>query len=105
MTALDLLAQFIGTATNPFVPAAAILFIVVTHEPWRVRMGTALVAMGFGFLDALGHGAGPSGVLVVAASALAGLAMAEAILHLIVPLAIAAFGWVRAALGWFRGMK
>ncbi len=103
MTAHDILAQFIGTATNPFVPLAAIVFVVVTHDPWRVRLGTALVAIGFGLLEALGHGAFGWGVALLLASALAGLAVAEAVLHLLVPLAAAAFGVAHRLIAWIKG--
>lgn len=103
MTAFDLLGQFIGIATNPFVPLAAIVFIVVTHAAWRVRAGTACVAIGFGLLDAMAHGGFGWSAAIIAVSALAGLAVAEAALHLLVPLAATLFGWAHRLIAWFKG--
>lgn len=102
MTPIDLMAQFLATATNPIVLLAAVLFVVVTHRPWRVRAGTMAVGAGFGLLEGIDHGLEPTALAPVGASILAGLFVAEAVLHLLVPLAAMGLGMIGAVLGWFR---
>lgn len=98
----ELLVQFFGTASNPFVIAAPIAIGFLWWRPDAVRLGTILIAALFGLLDAIGSGLIVWGFVLVAVSGLAGALIAEIAFALFFPLALLSLGYARSLLVWFK---
>ncbi|MGJ3262833.1 MAG: hypothetical protein ACFE0R_06325 [Salinarimonas sp.] len=94
MPALALLGHWLDIATSPLVLLAPLALALASGRRWLVRIGTALLALALAALSALGEPLGHA-ALLAALGALAGLAVAEIWLALVLPV----------ALGVWRGLR
>lgn len=94
---LELLVQFVGSVSNPFVIGSALMMPFLWPRPAAVRAAPALTAGLFGLIDAAIGGAVAWGALLVGVSMAAGAAVGQLVLFVFVPLAAAAVGAVRMA--------
>lgn len=94
----ELALQFLGMVTNPVVVLLPVLLLLLTRRKLAIVGFTALAGAGFGVMESLDRGIG-DGMLVVAASALAGVVAAEVILAIVLPIGMMTLSgmiWVRA---------
>jgi hypothetical protein len=100
---LELLVQFVGTVSNPFVIGASLAMPCFWPRPLAVRFGAVATAGAFGVMDALIGSAALWGLAIVAVSVAGGLVVAQAALLVLLPLAAAALGAARSMIQRYKG--
>ena len=92
---IDLLVHVLHTVFNPLVVGAAMLLGFLAPRAAVTRIGTACVAAAVGLIEALAAASLQWSLAVLAASALAGLFVAELVLVVALPTVLAALGAAR----------
>ena len=101
--ALELLVQFVGAISNPFVIGASLLTPFLWPRPAAVRLCPTLTAGGFGLVDAALSTGVMWGVLLVCVSMAGGAVVGQAAVLVFVPLMLAMIRAVRAIVVRLRG--
>lgn len=100
---LELLVQFVGTVSNPFVTGTALAMPIFWPRPLAVRLGAVTTATVFGVVDAVIGSAALWGLAIVAVSAAGGLVVSQAALLVLLPLAAAAISMARGTIQRLKG--
>ncbi len=94
----EMALQFLGVVANPAIVLLPALLLLVTRRRLWIVAATALAALGFGLMEALGSDLA-HGAMVLLVSALAGAVAAEIVLAIVLPclmMALSGMLWVRA---------
>jgi hypothetical protein len=99
---LELLVQFVGTVSNPFVIGASLAMPFFWPRPLAVRFGAVATAATFGAMDAIIGSAVLWGLAIVAVSVAGGLVVAQVALLVLLPLAAVMISLARGAVQRFK---
>ncbi|WP_162937727.1 hypothetical protein [Indioceanicola profundi] len=102
MTSADLVLQFLGTAVNPLVLAAALFATLRLSRAWQVRLTGTVLAGALGGIEGAVLGGAVPALSYAFVSAGAGLVVTEAILHVVPALILFVLRVAARAQAWLR---